>query len=345
VLHHEKPYVARCEVGDRTVWVKRPRETTTQTWDPHNPELTWRIRREWSWLQFFGDHGPQLLQADLNAGWLAIDDLNADAPLVQSLLNGTPDEAATDLDDWTTEIIRLQQLSHGRQADFAALRTASGNWTLPFASDVQPALLALAAEMGVPAPPPAPPRGPAPDDVFVHGDPCPDNALRVGDRVRLLDFERSRWGNGLNDVLHLRLGQPTCWCAGTVPPELFQRVEGRHRAALAEQIPAFRDDATYAAALTEVVAQRVRINLAVFGGRRDNPDRWGTTTVRPRLLTLLDAFVEGAPHALQPWAEQVLRALEDSGSPDRLALFPAFRSHHATHLDPQDRHPERPGGS
>ena len=80
-------------------------------------------------------------------------------------------------------------------------------------------------------------ENPGPWLALIHGDPCPDNAVIVGNGVRLIDYESARPAHALIDGIYLRMGFPTCWCAGQIPSSVVERIESVYRTEIGKSIP------------------------------------------------------------------------------------------------------------
>jgi Ser/Thr protein kinase RdoA (MazF antagonist) len=148
---------------------------------------------------------------------------------------------------------------------------------------------------------------------FVHGDPCPDNAVVVAGRVRLLDLERCSPGSVALDAAYLLAPFPSCWCFGRVPQDLAGAGLAAHRRALADHGIMLGDgwDLAVAAALGAWVVIRGS-QAAESVDDTGRAEVWGTTTMRPRLLAWAEAFVTAAaaPDAF-PRLHAVATALRD----------------------------------
>ena len=84
---------------------------------------------------------------------------------------------------------------------------------------------------------------PGPWLTLIHGDPCPDNSLLVGGRIRLIDYEfRSTVACRCLMEFIGEIGFPTCWCAGRtrtmLPPVSMRPI----RMELGSSIPLALDD-------------------------------------------------------------------------------------------------------
>ena len=123
---------------------------------------------------------------------------------------------------------------------------------------------------------------------LVHGDPCPDNVRFLDGRCRIFDFEHSGWGPVVLDASYLLAPFPSCWCFGRLPASVaapaMSAYRGRLQAAGIDLGPSW--DAAMTAALGAwIVAWGERIVRVL-----EEDDHWGTTTMRPRLLTWLRSF-------------------------------------------------------
>jgi hypothetical protein len=174
---------------------------------------------------------------------------------------------------------------------------------------------------------------PGPFQGYTHGDPCPDNQFwRVG-TLRLYDYEQGAYRHALIDGVYAHMQLPTCWCAGRTPDDVVARVEAAYRGALVEGCPAAADDALFAQAVVQAAAYWVYVTLVrglALALAKD--ERWGLTTMRPRLITRLDGFTRLAEtHGYLPHtaylARQLRTALREHWTAKKceLALYPAFQ--------------------
>ncbi|WP_031000702.1 phosphotransferase [Streptomyces sp. NRRL F-5630] len=137
-------------------------------------------------------------------------------------------------DDWmpgyAASLARLHSLTGPEDA--GALPPAAG----PTAADAE-SFLALARALDLSVPPRVHDElaglldrlDPTPHHALLHGDPCPGNDLRTPEGVRFVDFERASLGNGLTELVYLRMGFPTCWCALSVTGAPLEEVEDVYR--------------------------------------------------------------------------------------------------------------------
>jgi hypothetical protein len=158
----------------------------------------------------------------------------------------------------------------------------------------------------------------------VHGDACPDDVRLLADGARIFDFETSGWGPVALDAAYLLAPFPSCWCFAYLPatasaPALHAYVQ----AAGIEPGPDW--DTAMTAALATWIVSRGQLLTSVLEQDRD----WGTTTMRPRLLTWLGTFIDAAGRAgVLPSLHAVADALRDQLSrrwPQTvMASYPAF---------------------
>jgi Ser/Thr protein kinase RdoA (MazF antagonist) len=141
---------------------------------------------------------------------------------------------------------------------------------------------------------------------LVHGDACPDNVRLLPGGARIFDFETSGWGPVALDASYLLAPFPSCWCFASLPAEAAAPAVAAYRAAVeAAGVRLGPDwDAATAAALIGWVIARGRVISRALDEDRD----WGTTSMRPRLLTWLRSFTETAGRT---GALPRLRALAD----------------------------------
>lgn len=135
------------------------------------------------------------------------------------------------------------------------------------------------------------------DEVLLHGDPCPDNAVPTGDGVRFVDLEGAQRGPAALELAYLRIGFPTCWCVKALPGRHITAAENAYRDARRSRSSARPDDLADACvswllhgdALVERARRRGRDHLAQLQSR---DWAWGTATARERLLHRLSVVAE-----------------------------------------------------
>ncbi len=266
---------------------------------------------------------PRLLGADPDAGILLIEDLGPGASLADSLLAGDQVRAQADLAAYARALGALHAWSVGRPGDLARLRgryapgAPPGPAWLGAAQSGRDAFLDVASALGVPT-------GGVAAEIsgiaamltgtryagLVHGDACPDNVHLAAGACRIFDFETSGWGAVALDAAYLLAPFPSCWCFASLPAEVAAPAVAAYRGCLQdagfELGPDW--DAVTAAALASFIIARGR----VLGRALDEDGPWGTTTMRPRLLTWLRTFTGTASRAgVLPRLHDLAAALHD----------------------------------
>ncbi len=227
--------------------------------------------------------------------------VDADRRLIvtEYLVNDTPPE------DWVVGYAETLARLHAATAadDVGALPP----WQPPASGDAD-SFLRLARALGVPAPVRvsaelddlldrlARPEGHA----LLHGDPCPGNDLHTADGIRFVDLEQASLGNGLTELVYLRIGFPTCWCVTATPETVLRRAERAYRNAWR----AATGEDPHGDLADECVGWLIRGDALVEKARRDGKDhltripgrdwRWGTVTARQRLLHRLGVVIRVA---------------------------------------------------
>jgi aminoglycoside/choline kinase family phosphotransferase len=235
---------------------------------------------------------PRLLGADAAAGILVMEDLGPAGSLAGSLLAGERERAEADLAAYARALGSMHAWTMQRvpgPAGPAELREPA--WLTFIANGKEP-FLAAAARLGLRT------AGVAseidqitvtlretPNRGLVHDDPCPDNVLLLDGACRIFDFETSGWGAVVLDAAYLVAPFPSCWCFADLPAEVAAPAVDAYRDALgAAGIDLSADwDASVTAVLAGWIVARGRGITKML----DEDDEWGTTTMRPRLLTWL----------------------------------------------------------
>jgi len=246
---------------------------------------------------------PRLIGA--SADLLVMEDLGAGSSLAHSLLARDRDRCEADLVAYARALATMHAWSVGRADSFSAVlaRRAPSVPAEPERLDRvaggKERLLEVAARLGLPVES----VGSEIDSLasllhgsgytgFVHGDPCPDNTHIVDGNCRIFDFETAGWGPFALDASYLLAPFPSCWCFGSLPAP-----------AAGPALAAYRDqmsragvelDASWDVALTAALAGWVVARGAGIGRALDKDRDWGTTTIRPRLLTWLGSFADAA---------------------------------------------------
>jgi Ser/Thr protein kinase RdoA (MazF antagonist) len=238
---------------------------------------------------------PRLLGADPGAGILLMEDLGPGPSLADSLLTGDRSRVRADLVSYAEALGSMHAWSMGRPRD---PRLGTPPWPDEVARGKE-AFLGAAVSVGLPP-------GTAGTDIdqlflllndtgyhgLVHGDACPDNVRFVDGRCLIFDFEHSGWGAVALDASYLLAPFPSCWCFGRLPASVaapaMAAYRGRLAAAGIDLGPSW-DIAMTAALGAWIVAWGAAIVKVLA---EDN--EWGTTTMRPRLLTWLRSFTSAA---------------------------------------------------
>jgi Ser/Thr protein kinase RdoA (MazF antagonist) len=248
---------------------------------------------------------PRLVGADARAGILLMEDLGPGASLAGSLLAGDPDRVRADLVAYAEALAAMHAWSWGRPDELARLRARYAPdappgpaWLGAVARGKEPFLAAVAA------------LGLATDGIgaeidqlslilngtgylgLVHGDACPDNMRFQGGSCRIFDFETSGFGPVALDAAYLRAPFPSCWCFARLPAEVAGPAMAAYRAAARAAGLELGPD--WEAALTAAVAAWIVARGPMITGALEQDRRWGTTTLRARLLTWLGSFAGAA---------------------------------------------------
>jgi hypothetical protein len=183
---------------------------------------------------------------------------------------------------------------------------------------------------------------PGPFRALTHGDPCPDNERRTARGIVFFDFEASGFDHALLDAAYLVMAFPTCWCVGTIPPEVLAEGQTVYRKTLATGVTQAADEATFARHLLHASARWLLAGDALVPrAQRGDGSRlmallatdwpWGPSTARQRLLYRLRAFTRLARtvddlRGLAATAVRLHHALVSRWPADihKLADFPVF---------------------
>ena len=246
---------------------------------------------------------PRLIGA--SADLLLMEDLGPGSSLAHSLLARDRDRAGADLVAYARALATMHAWSMDRAASFGSVRArrapsvpAGPEWPDRIAEGKEP-LLEVAAGLGLPVEG----AGAEIDSLdallhgsgytgLVHGDPCPDNTHIADGSCRIFDFETAGWGPLALDASYLLAPFPSCWCFASLPAP-----------AAGPALRAYRDhmsdagvelDDSWEVALTAALAGWVVARGAGIGRALEEDRDWGTTTVRPRVLTWLGSFIDAA---------------------------------------------------
>ncbi len=364
-----RDYVFRFAVRDGpasapgSVIVKRPASWAGRydpdSGDTHNS--AWSLLTDWAGLQFLqevaeeGLLAPRLYGGDRKAGLIVIEDLGSGERPDHVLLAEDPAAAEATLVELATALGRMHARTAGKQADFGRIQAALGSRLPPqrdFPRRVGPGLRAALDVLGVAAPPglDADVRAvdetmaqPGPFLAYTHGDPCPDNWLRVGGRLRLLDFEAGAFRHALLDGVYGRIHFPTCWCVNRSPAQVTQRMEAAYREELAQGCPTATDDVAFREAVVVACAYWALSMCDWIVERRawyaeprplKHDQQWGIATLRQRALVRADILaqtteeyrhLEAVGRAMAAIAAK-LRAVWPPEA-DEMSVYPAFKAY------------------
>jgi aminoglycoside/choline kinase family phosphotransferase len=302
----DRSHIVRLRLADddRTVVLKRPREGNFG-------DRSRGFDAELAALEFLRPMpsavAPRLLGADASAGILIMEDLGPGSSLADSLMASDHGRVGADLISYARAIGAMHAWSIGRSGDYAKIRVRlhgsadaamAPDWMDAIARSKEP-FLAMAAQLGLPT-------DGADREIdslgtllegdgyvgLVHSDLCPDNTHIADGGCRIIDFETSGWGPIALDVAYLLAPFPSCWCFASLPAEVA-----------GPALLAYRDQVTNAGldlgpdwedALTAALAGWVVARGARIGRALEEDRNWGTTTMRPRLLTWLSSFIGAA---------------------------------------------------
>jgi len=265
-------------------------------------------------LDSLGDHhlAPQLVGDSPHVHVIVMTDLGSGPSLADLLQGGAPRAAATWMHAYAESLGRLGALTHARVGDLHDIRTGLGAqdglmlWDRSVRS-LNDELGQVLAGVGVPLNDGA--AGEL-DEVrrqlcadptwrtLTSGDPCPDNTvLGTNGRVAHFDFEFACARSALVDGTYLTMPFPTCWCANAIPPAQQDSLMRSYRAALADGVPAARDDDGFAGAVVAASAYWLVRSLVWHLPVASTADQvWGISTLRQRLVQRLSSFVHVARH-------------------------------------------------
>ena len=321
--------------------------TRSPTYDPTDENVLQAsgLAKEWVACAFLAarapGHGSALLAGEVASGIMVFEDLGAHlTSLVEPLLNGTAEQAERALGLYATTLGRLHSDTvdclNAHHETFEAVFGSGRPLRVPGWRVEKDAQLVADKIGGVP------PTSelallsyrlsePGPWLTLVHGDPCPDNSLLVGEQIRLIDYEFSRPSHALLDGIYWRIGFPTCWCAGRIPTDVISRVDAAYRIELGNSIPLALEDTAYRIELTYMSAVWLFSSLSWrLGDALERDEKWGIWSIRGRLLWYLEAVIEmtdaasllpGINKVAQGWLSELRRRWPESTP---LGLYPAF---------------------
>jgi hypothetical protein len=307
----ERPQVVRVETaGDRFI-AKRPWRDD----DGASPDASRAVHRaERAALELLtgmpDSPAPALIGASDEVDIVVMEHLPAAPSVADALLGDDREAAEAAIVGLAATLARVHAWTAGREPEYQAIRRRldlsreSQRWSDVTAVGIEQ-FRETAAALGVDTTPAFERearqvvqqlRAPGWWRGLVHGDPCPDNTSVIDGRVRLFDFEHTNYGSVLLDASYVVAPFPTCWCFGRLPPALSERAVASYRAVLATVHPEAAEDQTWRDALSMALASWVLARGRVVSKVMAEDGEWGTTSMRPRLLQWMDAFLAvGSP--------------------------------------------------
>ena len=347
------------------------KQATGEDFDLNNPDsdATQGFFNDWAGIEFLSalpeaqtaHYSPRFYGGQREMGFMLMEDLGsakrafsldgaeqeADASLVQPLLNPIATEAEAGLMALGRSLGRIHAVTIGREPEYADIRSRlgppgglnrqkQGEIVRELAQSIPQQCQALGF-----SPSPYLSRDilkvakamaePGPFLAYTHGDPCPDNCVYVDGQFRLLDFELSDFRHALLDAAFGRISFPTCWCCNQVPQAVVERMEAVYRTELIKACPQAGDDQLFGQALVEACAFWVLFSLDNLPTFIEKDSQWGIAMVRPRILTRLETMHQTAEQfqhlpALSQTCAQLRETLQHRWSESAdLPLYPAFR--------------------
>ena len=278
---------------------------------------------------------------------IVMSDLGGGRSLADSLLADGPGNAVADLHGWATALGRLHVTSASLGTTFAD-ELARWGGGLPVDLDTTTAMLAdivdampnLLAGAGLTPTSAelaelASLRMTTSALALTPDDACPDNNLRVGDDLALIDFEGATFRHIAWDAAYLAVPWPSCWCAWRMDDQVVADAMRTWKSVVESTFPAvtsaeFDRDLGTAVAAYAFLAVRWYLAGALDGDPvTADPSRAAKMPMRrPMLHHRLGRVAEYAPHlpALGGLAERLLHRLRELWGPTPLMLAPAFRT-------------------
>jgi hypothetical protein len=307
-----------------------------------------RLFNDWAGLEFLNQVmegnsiAPQFYAGGQAAGLFVMEDLGEGTNPADVLLHGVDSDAELALTSLMASLGKMHAATAGKEEVYAAIRGKLGryvNWhhewniaalhafaetlDLQITSTVQRDIEQVANSIQQP-------RGFL---VYTHGDPCPDNWLKTGDRLRLFDFEMGSFRHALTDGIYPHILFPSCWCVNRLPEGLVSRLDSIYRIELAKGCPEASDDRLYYNAVVDAAAYMTLITCTWpdQDALMKADSQWGIASIRQRILTRCPLFARFTHryHHLEALGEfmaklaERLRARWTDTEP--LPLYPAFR--------------------
>jgi hypothetical protein len=310
----ERTHVWRCPVrggpadAPASVIVKSARTWDSVTYDPDSDAQSSSAPyffNDWAGLQLLSQAAgadsiaPRFYGGDRTAGIFVIEDLGSGISPDQALLGDDPMAAEANLLALAGALGQMHAATIGWHDQFTQMRAALGPYTpgdqgyrwlvdgflettkaldVPLRSGAADELETVIDAL----------VNPGPFLAYTHGDPCPDNWVWAGERLRLFDFEIGAFRHALTDGVYGRIHFPTCWCVNRLPDHIPSLMESAYRAELARACPAAQDDQRFGRAVVEACAywtlRQCSHNMRSILQLMDEDFEWGISTVRQRVL-------------------------------------------------------------
>lgn len=327
--------------------------------DPYAPDdienwNTMRFFRDWAGVALLSHcapeaaHAPHFYGGDREIGFVLLEDMGEQhGSLVQPLLGPDLDQGEAALLHFVERLAQMHVDTYGRAAEYyqiVATLNPQLAYKLQHEKEFGPKVTNVTSQLAqfdIALTPQTTAElstlttiagNPGPFTAYCHGDPCPDNFFWQGTKLRIMDFEFGHMGHALSDLAFGRMTFPTCWCSNRLPASFIEIMENRYRAIFAQAYPAILDDRVFGRAMTEICGITLIASLDwLLETALKEDHEWGLTTLRPRLLARLEAFIatseefDHLPH-LRMLAEQLLQQLQQRwADATPLPLYPAFR--------------------
>jgi Ser/Thr protein kinase RdoA (MazF antagonist) len=285
---------------------------------------------------------PRLLGADTEIGILLMEDMGQGGSLADVLLGTDRLAAEAALVSYAQALAAIHAWGIGRAEEFGEIRarraqgiTPGPHW-MDFIEEGKDALLKTAADLDLgaladDAAPEFDALAPCLNDprftALVHSDACPDNTQITDGTCRIFDFETSGWGPVAIDAAYLLLPFPSCWCFAQLPAEVSAQAMSAYRSAMSAA--GISLGSTWNVALATALAALVTARGVALANAIGEDKTWGTTTVRPRVLTWLRGFTSFPASAevtprLHELAIELLERLEPQWASIRVPSYPAL---------------------
>jgi hypothetical protein len=320
---------------------------------PGFPASSWFLFNHWAGLQFLshvageGTLSPRVYGGDRATGVVLMEDLGSGLGLDEVLLGKDPVAAEAALVELAATLGRMHAVTIGHEAVYDHLRATLG----PHQKDTDfyryqwlaTAFHATVAALDITPPPGVDDeltrlitvlRDPGPFRAYTHGDPCPDNVRCSAARIKLIDFDVSRFGHALTEGVYGRIHFPTCWCVNRLPEPLIQRMEAGYRAALVPGCPEAADDRLFSHSVVTACAYWVlsMCHFTPLPALLEHDEDWGIATLRQRYVLRANILAQtteefGYLEALGTTFQAVAAELHTRWSCDTedMPYYPAFR--------------------